>query len=113
MRPGSTITTAPAAGTRSVSTAGSSVSHGHHDSMPSKSSPASSRSHCSRPQGSAATRRAARARASGPGLSSRHGYISTRSAAAMERWSPTENSATRSTSSPQKSIRTGAGAVDG
>ena len=54
-------------GSRSVSRRSSGVSHGSHDSMPSKTRPSLSRSHCSRPHGSSATSAAARARTSARG----------------------------------------------
>ena len=89
------------------------VSHGSHDSMPSKTRPSLSRSHCSRPHGSSPTSSAARARTSSVASSSRPGKISTSSRSTVERWSLTENSLSRSTSSPHRSMRTGASAVDG
>ena len=53
------------------------------------------------------------ARTSAVGSSSRAGTITASSIGSVERWSWTENSVSRSTSSPQRSIRTGASAVDG
>ena len=47
------------------------------------------------------------------GRNSLAGNNSISSREATERWSPTENSAIRSTSSPQKSMRTGAAVVEG
>ncbi len=88
-------------------------SHGSQLSMPSKVWPSARRSHCSRPHGSEATRASARARTSAVGSSSRHGKISTSARSTVERWSATENSVSRSTSSPHRSMRTGASAVEG
>ena len=51
-RRGSTIATSALAGSRSERRCSSAVSHGSHDSMPSKVCPSASRSHCSRPHGS-------------------------------------------------------------
>ena len=81
--------------------------------MPSKVRPSARRSHCSRPHGSVATRASARAFTSGVGSSSRHGKTSTPATGSVARWSLTENSVSRSTSSPQRSMRTGTSAVDG
>ena len=63
------------------------------------------------PTAAAATRASARARTSSVGSSSRHGKISTSARSTVERWSATENSVRRSTSSPHRSMRTGASAV--
>ena len=46
------------------------------------------------------------------GSSSRQPNSSTSARSSVERWSPTENSVSRSTSSPHRSIRTGASAVE-
>ena len=54
-------------GSTSVISLSSSTSHGTQDSMPSKCAPSASRSHCSRPHGSAATSSAARRRTSSLG----------------------------------------------
>ena len=112
-RRGSTATTRASSSTRSNRTRSPPASQGSHDSIPSKSSPSASRSHCSRPQGCSATNRAARVRTSSSGSSSRQGYNSTSDRDTVARWSATPNSVRRSTSSPHRSIRTGASSVDG
>ena len=90
-----------------------SVSHGSHDSMPSNTWPSASRSHCSRPHGSAPTSaRGALAHLVG-GQQLAAGRSRPRSRSSVERWSATENSERRSTSSPHRSMRTGRSAVDG
>ena len=85
MRRGSTSATSASRPTRSNNTCSPSVSHGSHDSMPSNVAPSASRSHCSRPHGSARTSRAARSRTSSVGNSSRHGNSSTRSTSRVDR----------------------------
>ena len=72
------------------------------------SRPSASRSHCSRPHGSRADQRARPgpgprrwAAARGTGRSRRS------SRSSVDRWSATENSVSRSTSSPHRSMRTG------
>ncbi len=57
--------------------------------------------------------RAARSRTSSTGSSSRAGRMHTSSRPSVERWSVTENSVSRSTSSPHRSTRTGRSAVLG
>ncbi len=113
MRRGSSSSTRASGPTRSNSTCSPSVSHGSQLSMPSKVCPWDRRSHCSRPQGSNPMRVSARARTSSVGSSSRQPKISMRSRSSVERWSLTENSVSRSTSSPQRSMRTGRSAVEG
>ena len=81
--------------------------------MPSKTSPSASRSHCSRPQGCSPTSWAARARTSSVASSSRAGKTTASSMSPIERWSFTLKVVRRSTSSPHRSMRTGASAVDG
>ncbi len=74
-RRGSMIATSADAGSRSGSSRSSEVSHGSHDSMPSKVLPSASRSHCSRPHGWVWMSSRARARTSSVGSSSRTGKI--------------------------------------
>ena len=100
-------------GKTSLSRVGLCVSHGNQLSMPSKSKPSLSRSQCSRPQGSEATKELARARTASFKMSSRAGKIVNSSRSSSLRWSCTEKVVRRSTSSPQRSIRIGASAVDG
>ncbi len=107
IRRGSTRRTRASGPSRSKRVWSPAVSHGSHDSMPSKTAPSASRSHCSRPHGSAPTSSAARARTSSVGSSSRLGKSSTHSTSSVERWSVTEKRVRRSTSSPQRSMRTG------
>ncbi len=93
-------------GTRSNRTCSRSASQASQASMPSNTSPSARRCHCSRPHGWVATRRSARSRTSGLGSSSRAPTICTESRSTVARWSATENSQSRSTSSPQRSMRT-------
>ena len=82
--------------------------------MPSKVRPSARRSHCSRPHGSAADERARPARAPRRWAAARGtGRSRPRPGRSVERWSATENSVSRSTSSPHRSMRTGTSAVDG
>ncbi len=112
-RRGSARSASAVSGRRSVSRCSRSVSHGSHDSMPSNSWPSARRSHCSRPHGCCATSAAARARTSSVGSSSRVGKMHASATSWVERWSATENADRRSTSSPQRSMRTGWSSVDG
>ena len=91
----------------------SSISQGSQLSIPSNSAPSARRSHCSRPHGSVATRRRARARTSSVGISSRAGTMATSASSAVDRWSLTPKRVSRSTSSPHRSMRTGPSAVAG
>ena len=105
---------ARSSGSRSGSRCSRSVSHGSHDSMPSNTWPSARRSHCSRPHGSLARRARRRGRgprrwgaARGPGRCTprrRRGWSAGRRPRTPER---------RSTSSPQRSMRTGWSSVDG
>ncbi len=113
IRRGSTSTTLAVPGRMSVISSSPSVSHGSQLSIPSNSAPSARRSHCSRPHGCSATSLLALARTSSSGTSSRAGKISTSSRSAVLRWSLTLNVVSRSTSSPHRSMRTGASAVDG
>ncbi len=81
--------------------------------MPSKLRPSARRSQVWRPHFSAWTSDAARWRTSGDGSSSRQPKIRACSRSATERWSATENWVSLSTSSPQRSIRSGESAVEG
>ena len=69
----------------SGSTSSSDASQGSHDSMPSKTCPSASRSHCSRPHGCSPTRAAARSCTAGDAMTSRHPKISTASMSTSER----------------------------
>ena len=113
IRRGSTNTTLALGGNTSVRSCSSSTSQGSQLSMPSNSAPSANRSHCSRPHGSSPTRRAARARTASVGITSRAGKTQTSARSSVERWSLTPKRVSRSTSSPHRSMRTGASAVDG
>ena len=113
MRRGSTSSTLAPSGSKSTSTCSSAVSHGSHDSIPSKVRPSARRSQDSLPHLSVSANDEARWRTSGEGNSSLQPKIRTSSRSAIERWSATENWVSLSTSSPQRSTRTGETAVDG
>ena len=104
----------PASGSTSVSSRSSSTSHGSQLSMPVEQR--RPRRAAPTARGPTARRRrasSARPRTSSVGISSRAGKISASSRSADERWSLTPNVVSRSTSSPHRSMRTGASAVDG
>ena len=113
IRLGSSSSSCASAPSRSGRTCSAWVSHGSQDSMPSNTRPPASFSHCSRPQGSAPTRRAARSRTSSVGTSSLQPKTSAWSRSEVERWSLGSKLVSRSTSSPHRSTRTGASAVEG
>ena len=113
-RRGSTSATSALAGNRSGSKCSSAVSHGNHDSMPSNVAPFGE----AVPLLAAPRSRRSSSRGTRPHLVGReqlaHGEDRRcPSTSTVERWSATENSESRSTSSPHKSMRTGWSAVDG
>ena len=112
-RRGSTRMTWELSGRRSVSSRSPSTSQGSQLSMPSNVRPPDNRSHCSRPHGCFRISSSARRRTSSVIRSSRAGKTRASSTLSVERWSWTENSLRRSTSSPHRSMRTGASDVDG
>ena len=97
---------------RSTSRCSSAVSHGSQDSIPSNTWPSPRRSQCALPHGASPTSDRARSLTSSVGRNSRQPKSTTESTSELERWSPTENSLSRSTSSPQRSMRTGTSAVE-
>ncbi len=113
IRRGSTSRSLAPSGSTSVRSRLSSTNQGSQLSMPSKCAPSDSRSHCSRPHGSVSTSFAAVARTSSVGISSRAGKMRTSAMSPIERWSFTPNVVSRSTSSPHRSMRIGASAVEG
>ena len=98
---------------KSVRSTSSLTSHGSQLSMPSNVAPSASRSHCSRPHGSVASKLVARWRTMSSACNSRAGKMVIDPRSSVLRWSLTLNVVSRSTSSPHRSMRTGASKVDG
>ena len=113
IRRGSTSTTCAPAGRRSGKTLAVSSRNGSHDSMPSNCSPSARCSHTAAPQGRRVVRAVAAARSVGVTTSSRQPKSATARRSCDDRWSLTEKAVRRSTSSPQRSMRTGTSAVEG
>ena len=111
-RRGSTSTTRERSSNRSVKRRSLALSHGSHDSMPSNSSPSAILAKCSRANGASWERIRARSRTSSVSTSSRQPKSSTCSRSATERWLATSKAVSRSTSSPNRSMRIGWLAVE-